>query len=250
MVKKVILGFTALVLVGAGVAAFSANTAQWVNVTARVEKEIEVACVITDEAGNYVVDPNGCDFGVTFPQNVHEKVIEVTLSNSFYNQEGKSDVLYWVLWECKLVDEQALPGADNPCREDIEHDDDDLVYDEVEGKWVHANGELDGNIRDYIVVTAGDGCKTDYNGPEGDPGKLEGIGNGIVDRDVRPKCFYHLAFSPPACEGHVNLLTDPMPHPRTVPCHEITTSPDPQDWDRFAEMGDNFKIQVYDFSSD
>jgi hypothetical protein len=242
MIKRLILAGLGAMVILAGVASFAAFTAQWVNITARVEKEIEVACV--DSAG-HVVD---CDFGVVFPENIHEKVIEVALSNSFYNQTGKSDVLYWALWECKPLDETLPPGPGNPCREDIAHTDADLVYDGIEGKWVHDNGELDGNIRDYVLVTAGPGCIEPYTGPSGGVGKLEGIGDGVIDRDVAPKCFYHLAFTPPACEGHVNPLTDPLPGGLTVDCHEITSDPDPQNWDRFAELGDNFKIQVYAFS--
>ena len=248
MVKKVILGLTALVLVGAGVAVFAANTAQWVNIQARVEKEIEVACVDAD--GHWIE----CDFGVVFPQNIHERRIEVTLSNSFYNQDVKSDVLYWVLWECKQfsderdLDEDGIPD----CRVDAEHDDDDLCYSEDEGKWVHCDEELDGAIRDYIQLTPSDpSCLTDYIGPNFQVKYIEGIGNGVVDRDVQPKCFYHLAYTPPACEGHMNPFTDPRGGTSpTIPCHEITDDPDPQEWDRFAELGDDFKIQVYGFSFD
>jgi len=245
MVKRIILGFTALVLVGAGVAAFSANTAQWVNVQARVEKEIEVACI--DRDGHAIP----CDFGVTFPENIHEKVVEVTLSNSFYNQDVKSDVLYWVLWECKqFSDERDLDGDGIPdCRVDVADPSADLCYSTDHGKWVHCDEALDGMIRDHIIVSASSAsCLSAYNGPDFDVKHIEGIGNGVVDDEVQGKCLYHLAFTPPACEGHMNPQTDPMPHPETIPCHEMTDSPDPQDWDRFAELGDDFKIQVYGFS--
>ncbi len=244
MVTKLILGFTALVLVGAGVAVFAANTAQWVNVQARVEKEIEVACV--DRDGTVV----SCDYGVTFPQNIHEKVVEVTLSNSFYNQDVKSDVLYWVLWECKqFSDGRDLDGDGIPdCRVDVPQPH-DLCYNDDHHKWENCDEALDGMIRDYITVTPSDpSCLSTYDGPTGLPKHIEGIGNGVVDDTVQPKCFYHLAFQPPACEGHFNPYTDPAPAPQTIPCHEVTDSPDPQDWDRFAEMGDDFKIQVYGFS--
>jgi hypothetical protein len=247
MVKRIILGFVGLAIVVAGIAIFAANTAQWVNIHARVEKEIEVACV--DGDGNAV----SCDFGVTFPQNIHEKVVEVTLSNSFYNQDVKSDVLYWVLWECKQFSDGRDLDADTipDCRVDVEHDDDNLCYDPNEGKWVHCDEELDGMIRDYITVTPSHAtCLSTYNGPTGLPKHIEGIGNGLVDRDAQPKCLYHLAFTPPACEGHFNPYTDPAPAPTTIPCHEVTDDPDPQEWDRFAELGDDFKIQVYGFSYD
>lgn len=253
--RRLILAGLGAMAILVGLPTFAANTAQWVSLHACVEKEIEVACVVRERGPGgiirYVVDPDGCDFGVAFPQNRHAQIVEVTLSNSFYNQSDKSGVKYWVLWECKLVDEQALPGPGNPCREDVVHTDDDLVYDPGEGKWVHGNNALDGNIREYMTVSASSAsCRTAYSGPSGGAAKLKGIGDGSVNRDVRPKCLYHLLFDPPACEGHLNLLTDPFPHPKTVKCHEKVDDPDPQNWDRFAEMGDNFKIQVYGFTFD
>jgi hypothetical protein len=48
----------------------------------------------------------------------------------------------------------------------------------------------------------------------------------------------------------VNYLTDPLPNPKEVKCHEVTLDRDPQRWDRFAQLGDTFKIQVYKFSFD
>lgn len=253
MAKKLILGLVGLTIVVAGIAVFAANTAQWVNVTARVEKEIEVACVVFDSATeSYVVDPDGCDYGVTFPQNSHEKVVEVALSNSFYNQNVKSEVRYWVLWECKQYSDGRDADGDGvpDCRVDAPtpHS---LVYDQTEGKWVHGDEELDGAIRDFISVGGSSPtCLSTYDGPAFNVKYIEGLGNGSVDKDVQPKCFYHLSFQPPACEGHMNPQTDPAPAPKTVECHEITDSPDPQDWDRFAELGDDFKIQVFGFSFD
>jgi hypothetical protein len=244
MKKRLILAGLGMAVILAGVATFAANTAQWVNIEARVEKETEVACV--DRDGHQV----SCDFGVTFPQNVHEKVVEVTLSNSFENQDVKSDVLYWVLWECKQYsDGRDLDGNTIPdCRVDGE---DDMCHDRVEGKWVHCDEALDGMIRDYITVTPSDPtCLSAYNGPTGLPKHIEGIGKGVIDRDVQPKCLYHLTFSPPACEGHYNPYTDPAPAPSTIPCNEVTDDTDPQNWDRFADLGDDFKIQVYAFSVD
>ena len=259
MVKRLIVGLLGLTVVAAGIATFAANTAQWVNVTAHVEKEIEIACVVrnpdwtpTNKEPFYIVDRDGCDYGVVFPENSHEKVIEVTLSNSFYNQNEKSAVKYWVLWECKLQDEQAPFDEDtNICREDIAHTDKNLCYSTVHGKWLHCNNELDGNIADYIKVTAGGGClDKPYTGPSGGDAKLRGLGDGIVDKDAAPKCIYHLDFLPPACRGHINYATDPLPNPKVVDCHEIIFDKDPQNWDRFVDLGDSFKIQVYAFSLD
>ncbi len=246
MKKRLILAGLGAMVILAGVAAFAAYTAQWVNITARVEKEIAVACVNTSVSPPVVTD---CNFGVVFPENTEEKVVEVALSNSFYNQTVKSNVEFWALWECKLQDETLPPGPTNPCREDIV--DTSFVFDPIEGKWVHSNPlKLDDNIRDYITVTATPGCLTAYNGPTGGAAKLEGIGDGLIDRDVTPKCFYHLRFSPPACEGSYNPATDPAPPATVVACNEVTSNPDPQQWDVWTNLGDNFKIQVYHHSID
>jgi hypothetical protein len=244
--KRLFLAGLGVMAILVGLAAFSAYTAQWVNITARVEKDIAVACVDTSTTPPTVTD---CDFGVVFPQNTEEKVVEVALSNSFYNQEQKSNVEFWALWECKLQDETEPPSATNPCREDIV--DTRYVYDEEEGKWVHSNPlKLDDNIRKYITVNAASGCFDSYTGPTDGPAKLQGIADGTIDTDVTPKCLYHLKFNPPACTGSYNPLTDPAPASKVVDCNAVTTDDDPQKWDEWVNFGDNFKIQVYHHSSD
>jgi len=248
MKKRLILGGLGVMAILVGLAAFAAYTAQWVNITARVEKEITVACVDDSVTPPVVTD---CDFGVVFPQNTEEKVVEVALSNSFYNQTTKSNVEFWALWECKLLDETLPPSATNPCREDIV--DTSYVYDEEEGKWVHSNPlKLDDGIRGYITVTAAGGCSLEstFESPTPNPAKLEGIADGIIDRSVTPKCLYHLRLQPPACEGSYNPLTDPRPSSEVVECNAVRESPDPQEWDEWVNLGDNFKIQVYHHSID
>jgi hypothetical protein len=248
MRKRLVLAGLGVMAILVGVAAFAAYTAQWVNITARVEKEITVACVDDSVSPPVVTD---CDFGVVFPQNTEEKVVEVALSNSFYNQTQKSNVEFWALWECKLVDETQPPSATNPCREDIV--DPDYTYDTVHGKWVHSNPlKLDGNIRDYITVNAASGCfdPSTFVAPTLNPAKLEGIADGVIDRSVTPKCLYHLRFQPPACTGSYNPLTDPLPLSTVVDCNAVKTDPDPQKWDEWVNLGDNFKIQVYHHSID
>lgn len=255
MKKRLLLGGLGVMALLVGLATFAANTAQWVNVEARVEKEIEVACVVPILEGGaiigYEVDPDGCQFGVVFPENIHEKLVEVTLSNSFFNQTVKSSVKYWVLWECKqYADGRDDDGDTIPdCRVDAEHDDDDLVYSTTHGKWMHADEELDGLIRDYTTLSTTATCLNDYEGPDFDVKHIEGLGNGAVSF-ANPKCFYDLIFTPPACEGSVNPTTDPNPAAKVVDCHNITDDPDPQNWDRFVDLGDDFKIQVYGFGID
>ena len=225
MKKRLILAGLGAVVILAGLATFAANTAQWVNITAHVEKEIAVACV-DDATTPTVVE---CGFGTVFPQNVEEKVIEVAISKSFYDQTVKSDVLYWVLWECKLQDPTKLASSTNRCLEDV--------------------GKLDDNIRKYIKVSASLAtCLSTYTGPIGGAAELEGIGDGVIDRDVQKKCFYHLTFTPPACEDSYNPNTDPKPAAGVVACHKNTTDPDPQKWDVYTDLGDDFKIQVNAFS--
>jgi hypothetical protein len=255
MMKKLIIGGLGLAIAVGGIAVFTANTAQWVNITAHVEKEIEVACVDTR---GLVRD---CDYGVVFPQNDHERIVEVTTSNSFENQDTKSAIKYWILWECKQdVDDFDGDGDVLECRTDLE---DEVVFNPDHGKWTHPgffegrSGPLDGNLRDYISIAASSAsCFSDYSGAPDFPKDIVGIADGSVGL-VESKCFYNLVFTPPTCEGHFNPFTDPAPGvnpfdpdtwPPTVPCHEMLDSEDPQDWDRFWEGGDNFKIQVYGFT--
>ncbi|MDO8615491.1 MAG: hypothetical protein Q7T33_07100 [Dehalococcoidia bacterium] len=251
MTKRLIVALLGVVVVGAGMAVFAANTAQWVNVQARVEKEIEIACVVRGPTGgpDWVVHPNNCDFGVVFPENLHERNVEVTTSNSFQNnQQYKSAILYWLLWECKQYsDGRDLDGDDvGDCRVDAPtpHG---LTYDTSEAKWVHSDEELDDGIRDYInIVPSSAACSSTYTGPTFGVKHIEGIYDGTVTWTA-PKCFYDLHFSPPACTGHWNPQTDPGTDPKEVDCEEVTFDRDPQKWDRWADIGDDLKIQVYDF---
>jgi hypothetical protein len=243
----------------AGVTGFAANTAQWVNVTAHVEKEIEVACV-TESTPQVVTD---CEYGTVFPQSRAEKLVEVTLSQSFFLQNNYSSVLYDVLWECKLYPDEAGPyGVDttndgivnpNVCREELDP----------------ANEfHLDGNIRDYIDIDpSSDSCLeagreavyADYE-TDGGKAKVEYNGSGVVDTSDK-KCYYHLIFDVPSCAGHVNYETDPLINTeigdplvdiKTVECDttagtgELGT--DVQQWEHSADLGDTFKIQVYDWT--
>ena len=255
-----------------GLAGFAANTAEWVNVVAHVEKEIAVACVDPDGYGGFVVtDPvdgpiktgrGDCNFGTVLPQEENlMKLVEVTASKSFLAQDRVLNVNFDVLWECKLPDPTKLASPDiigdfngdgiierNICREDIENVNNPL--------------QLDDNIRDHIQVIAPDpGCL--LQGPfdvppvpEGGPAEIENLGRGQVG-DEQEKCFYRLVLTVPACEGHLNPNTDPngadalmVPPPptdNTIPCNENTSSDDPQEWDISADLGDDFKIQVVAF---
>jgi hypothetical protein len=252
-----------------GLAGFAANTAEWVNVVAHVEKEIAVACVDPDGYGGFVVtDPvdgpiktgrGDCNFGTVLPQEENlTKIVEVTASKSFIAQDRVSNVNFDVLWECKLADPSQLFNPNtivilnghetrNICRENLDE--------------VNPN-KLDDNIRDHVQVVPNDpGCL--LQGPfdvppvpEGGPAEIENLGRGQVG-DEQEKCFYRLVLTVPACEGHLNPNTDPngadalmVPPPptdNTIPCNEDTSSDDPQEWDISADLGDDFKIQVVAF---
>jgi hypothetical protein len=265
MKKRLLIGLIGLMVIGAGISVFAANTAQWVNVTARVEKEVEVNCVTPVAGGNPIVRPAGCAYGTTYPETANELNVEVNASNSFVNNhsDGLSGVRFDVLWECKLVHEDQLatgPTGTNPCRENLPSaaapGGPDFCLDATTGEYGPCNPlHLDGNIRDYITIQESDHClDTTLGEPgagfsDGGPAKLKWLGSGVVDDLSNPKCFYHLTFLAPACAGHVNPNTDPHT-PRTVVCNEVTSNPDPQKWDRWSLLGDTFKIQVYGFTTE
>jgi hypothetical protein len=255
-----------------GLAGFAANTAQWVNVTAHVEKEIETACVNGDARGATLDGDGNCAFGTVFPQDVVTKYIEVTASKSFLTNDTYSSVNYDVYWECKLVDETALadpytlvtdndpagPSANdevtdgtNPCRNDPYY----AIFGEEDfGSDTFATAyPLTGNIRDYIDVGANTTCldPTDAGVVETDKGvnaQLYYQGAGSVDNADGQKCFYTLDFTVPYCNGHMNPNTEPATAPadvQGVDCvFDNADSSDPQDWEHYADLGDVFKIQV------
>lgn len=295
MRKKLILGVLGLLTVVAGVAAMSAFTAQMVNIQARVEKDITVEPVICDETSEYGadyskacwIDPKGGDYGVTLPQVYYDKEIEVTLSNSFDEQDRFYDVKYWILWECKqfaderdevtayidpdtgeLVVEEG-PDTIPDCRE-YGLDDTVCTYDtdgdDIADTVGHCDPEyLDGNIRDHIEVEAKAAASRclDITGtpavPRADQAaaweakKIEWVGDGMLNKAAK-KCRYELKFFAPPCETGWNPYTDP--HPDTadkipIECNYVDKDTDgnpemvdPQDIDEFADLGDEFKIQI------
>jgi hypothetical protein len=255
MRKRFLLFGMAVGAIMLGLAGFAANTAQWVNVTAHVEKEIEMACVDpTQTATNtppyttsgYLVDEDGCAYGTVFPQTDRTKTVEVTLSRSFFDQDTYSTVQFDVYWECKLVHEDALAEPDeedpnyNPCRDDPNY-------------TGTTPPPLDGNIRDYVDVDAIEDCldPDSADGPGG-AAELEKLGDGSVQTG-RPKCFYTLTFHVPYCIGHYNPNTDSTEgfDYDGVDCDFTTaaggTENDPQDWEHSTDLGDTFKIQVTGF---
>lgn len=306
--RAILALLTALVIV-AGVTALSAFTAQMVNITARVEKDIAVEPVLcqsaTDPHVPCFVDPDGGDFGVILPQEFYTKTIEVTLSNSFFDQTRFFNILFDVLWECKQFSDERdvidnLTGIDNDldgqtdedpfglgdedgdglvdedppgrgtgpdgfpdCREDGL--DDELVAVDTDNdgepdRVDHRDAEkLDGNLRQHAQVRTLFDPPRCIDWPWG-PGskmppekKVQHIGTGELSKGT-PKCRYEIELFAPPCVGGFNPTTDP--HPLTdekspIFCHLGDKDRDgkvddvnPQDLDEFADLGDEFKIQV------
>ncbi len=308
--RRLGLALLAALAIVAGVTGLAAFTAQVVNITARVEKDIALEPVICEKPADQnvpcFVDPRGGDFGVVLPQESYVKIIEVTLSNSFFEQERFFDLTFDLLWECKqfsdgrndidnlegidndldgLIDEDPLnffdddgdglvdedppgfPGSDvfPDCREDGLDDsvcavDLDNPLDGKADTVRHCDEEkLDGNLRLHASVSSlltpsrcidsplGPGSKTPQQM------KVQVIGSGLLNKGT-PKCRYEIELFAPPCIGGFNPFTDP--HPRTaekkpVDCHladkDRDGNPDlknPQDFDEFFDIGDDFKIQV------
>jgi len=278
MRRRLILGVLALAVIAAGIVSLAAFTAQVVNLTAHVEKDIAVEPVICSSPRDIntpcFVDPRGGNFGVVLPQEFYDRIIEVTLSNSFFEQDRYDDLSFDILWECKNVNEDANSDPANGvlCREDIADDsicpiDLDVPPDGKADTVRHCDPlKLDGNIRDHITVTEflnPARCLTDdpgvagTNNPPNTPRptikKVGYVGTGFLDKTDH-KCRYELKLFAPPCEGSLNPFTDPRINfvKSTVVCHLADKDRDgvpslrnPQDFDEFADLGDDFKIQVW-----
>ncbi len=272
MLKKFILALLGLAVVAAGVTMFAAFTAQVVNLTAHVEKEIEFSavknCRVDTQTNNIVCEATDGGYGTVIPQEEYDKLFEVTLSKSFRDDENQTkfgDVHFDLLWECKQERDghrpsdqwnnssvgangkYDTPGADGwpDCLNRIPHSDPS-----------HPNGELDDNLRKYVSVVSGSPA-----------GRCE-IGDTHADQSIRPrqkevefiwhgnlidgvtdesgKCFYTVKLLAPPCSDSFNPFTDPNgPNVKTIECHFVDNeSADPQEWERFADIGDDLKVQV------
>jgi hypothetical protein len=248
MLSKALVGLVGLAVAVSGVALFSAFTAQMVNLEAHVEKEIELAavknCVVVQ--GDVVCEEDTGDYGVVIPQQLYDKLIELTLSKSFFDQDRFFDVTFDVLWECKQD-----PGVDA----DGDGWEDCRVVNANPPKGNHPKGHndpahLDDYLRKYIhSITTADHCIKAAPGPN--PSILraekvvEKIGSGVIDK-LNKKCFYAIKLLAPPCADSFNPATDPRgPDVKTIECHfDKNGSRDPQDWERYADIGDEFKIQV------
>lgn len=254
MRRKLALASVALAIIVAGVAALSAFTAQAVNITAHAEKDIAVEPVICtgpDYGSDYdkpcYLDPAGGSYGTTVPQELYDKEIEVTLSNSFFDQDKFFDLVYDVFWECKQFEDlrddvnnlTGLPPEDgipdclnnyntsqghNICKRDL-----DSPPDGRADRLEHCDPEvLDDNIRDHIAVSAKadpERCQTDVFGPPlpkngWEAKEIEWQFSGTLNK-ATAKCRYELKFLSPPCEGSYNPWTDPSGiTPKTVECHK------------------------------
>ncbi len=251
MRKKILLGVIALTVVVAGLAALSAFTAQVVNIQAHAEKDIAlepIICTDPDFGGNYnkacYVDPAGGNYGVTLPQEFYDKEIELTLSNSFFDQDRFFDIIFAALWECKqVVDANGDPvDADNDgipdCRVDLPDDTIckiDLDNDGRADTLQHCDAQkLDGSIRDHISITTKGGetarCQQDKFELTPRASQVEAWADkdivwqfsGVINKGA-PKCRYELKFFSPPCVTGFNKFTDPHPltdEKKPVDCHK------------------------------
>jgi hypothetical protein len=268
MRNKLIAGLLGLAIVVAGIAAFAAFTAQIVNLEAHVEKEIEVSAVknCRPVGIDIVCDEDNGNYGTVIPQELYDKDIEVTLSKSFVEgQTTYADVVFAVMWECKQNGTAdawnnlslnaagkynlAVPDGFPDCRNRLPHTDP-----------LHPNGELDDNLRNYAtIVTTQPNCLTaappsGVNDGSKKPAEkqveLKGFGTIFKGSDLTKKCFYQVKLLAPPCEGEFNPFTDPAgPTVKTIACHFIKPSGDPQTWEHSADIGDDFKIQVIEHST-
>jgi hypothetical protein len=228
MLNKLIVGVLGLAVVVAGIAAFSAFTAQLINLEAHVEKEIELAAVknCRQVPGDIICEEDTGDYGVVIPQELYDKTIELTLSRSFFEQDRWFDVTFDVLWECKQYDpprdrvdnNTGLPVPDDPATPEVEGPGDG--FDDcrpVEHPSAHApnhpNGELDGRLRDYVQSVVADfNCIDTAQGPFGsrlpEEKDVELIGSGVIDK-FNKKCFYAIKLLVPPCSDSFNAATDP-----------------------------------------
>lgn len=135
------------------------------------------------------------------------------------------------------------------------------------GNPVHAGPELDGRIRDHAAVSAFPAVGfpnpfcLDKNAASGSEKffnfakDLQFLGQGIVDNSPGlTKCFYQIKLDAPPCIQGFNPWTDPRggnnapedERKTPIDCHTNRNSvTDPQDIETFAQLGDEFKIQVY-----
>ncbi len=269
MLKKLVVGILGLAVVVAGIAAFSAFTAQLINLEAHVEKEIELAavrnCHKDPGTGDIICEEDDGNYGTVIPQELYDKLIELTLSRSFFDQDRWFDVTFDVLWECKqyaderdLIDNlTGLPVPDDPGTPDIEGPGDGFgdcrpVENPANHNPNHPNQELDGRLRDYVhsinaenrCIVAGQGPNPSFTPAEKD---VQLIGSGVLDKSTAQskKCFYAIKLLAPPCSDSFNAATDPRgPNVKTIDCHFTQPTSDPQTWEHFADIGDEFKIQV------
>ncbi len=263
MRNKLIVGLLGLAVVVAGIAAFSAFTAQVINLTAHVEKEIEFSAVtncqdVLDASGaltDRVCQETTGDFGTVIPQAEYDKDFEVTLSKSFKddrNQTRFGDVHFDLLWECKQI--EPPEDSDGDGFDDCREVDDASTHDPSD----HGpNGTLDGRLRDFVSSVDGDPasrCEIPFSAHT-DQARLpaekdvEFIHHGrLVDQatDLAGKCFYTVKLLAPPCADSFNPATDPLgPDVVTINCHfDKHGSADPQDWEHSADIGDDLKVQV------
>jgi hypothetical protein len=99
MIKKILMGVAAVVVVVGGVATLSAYEAHIINVTAKIENALSVT-------------PDQIAFGTVFPQEHISKDIKIALSESFLAEERVDDVNYVIKEKPKVRPNNENPNGD------------------------------------------------------------------------------------------------------------------------------------------
>ncbi|MEK7542595.1 MAG: VWA domain-containing protein [Patescibacteria group bacterium] len=96
MKRKIALGAIAMVAVGGSIVGMSAFEAHVINVTARIENAL-------------FVPTSELNFGTVFPQEAFDKTFDVSLSQSFQDEDRVDDVLYMLRQKPKCADNPNNP---------------------------------------------------------------------------------------------------------------------------------------------
>ncbi len=270
MRKRILLVLVGTALVVAGIAAFSAFTAQIVNLTAHVEKEIEFSavtnCTTSPVTGNIVCHETSGSYGTVIPEEEYDKLVEVTLSNSFRDRQNQTrfgDVHFDLLWECKQELNGVGPldnwnnltkGPDGKYTDPTPDGFPDCLEDIPGGA---PGAPLDDNLRNFVSLISSNAptrCEFPAEHTFDHPAKLPSekevtfIKHGVLiddGTDFSAKCLYTVKLLAPPCSDSFNPFTDPNgPNVKTIVCHFVKPSDDPQTWEHFANIGDDLKVQV------
>jgi hypothetical protein len=260
--KKLILVIAALVMVASGVAAVSAYEAHVVNITAKVENALILQHGTTTDADA----PLKLELGTVFPQEWIKEHIQISLSDSFKNEDDVDNLTYelWAEWK------KIPSGTTTVCKE---------TYNTVDyycwmgdALWVGTGddwpGDVVGDPTDNDGGTVSCPAGSTPGTPLVGPGGLKLIGPaptfptmavrvpGFQDtlvKGVKESVEIGIGLDVPAFEYFYNPDTDVCPKPslRDSPTLVIDkedegTGPDSRYHPDGVDLGIDLKVQVID----